>query len=252
MSSFFNSLSGCLWATEQSYSRLPQSESDEPGQSLPPANDATSKYRSPTYGPSQWCENRFGKDQPPESWRILISFASNTNDIGEEAFELDLNGGWGALLDIVTTDIVGLMKEGLYVSQDDVKVHENYLTWTDSPQDQQKTYYRYYTLINSKWSGKLVVRSETLDSVVGSRLEHLSAERVYHASPAAIIGFDNNRVYYYEAASQGDRMNFILDDEPLPGLWPWPKKELDNRRDSEESFDMVEVQSRKSQDVVVD
>jgi hypothetical protein len=41
-------------------------------------------------------------------------------------------------------------------------------------------------------------------------------------------------------------MNIILDDEPLPGLWPWPKKELDDGRKSEEdeegkdSFDMVE------------
>ncbi|KAG8676791.1 hypothetical protein FPOAC1_002799 [Fusarium poae] len=240
MSPSFNSLTSCLWPTEQSYSRLSQSESGEPGESLALANNATSQSRPPTNRASQLFENGFRNGHPPKSWRVILSFASNTDDIGKEGFKPDLNGGWDAALDIVTTDIVGLMKEGLYVSQDDVEVHENYITWTDNTEGRQRVYYRHYTLVHSKWSGKLVVQFRRLDNVPKFRVEHLSAEQVYHASAAATIEFDN-RVYYYEAGPPRDRMNFILDDEPLPGLWPWPKQELNNRRESEESFDMVEM-----------
>lgn len=86
---------------------------------------------------------------------------------------------WYATLDITTTDIVGLMREGLYVSQDDVKVQDNHLRRVVDPKDKTKwIYVRHYTLVNPRWSGQLKIKASIPENASGFRLDHLSADGV--------------------------------------------------------------------------
>jgi len=184
---------------------------------------------------------RFGiEGRSPTSWQVLFYFASDCVDMREGTPGTELNLDWCADLDIIATDIVGLMREGLYVSRDTVKVQDNHVRWGKHPTDQTKwMWYRHYTLVHPKWSGQLVVRTTTFELTSKFRLEHLSADRVFKACARATTGFDNS-VYWYEVRNpHSSRMNFILDDEPLPGLWPWPKKEPDGQE--EEGCDWEKV-----------
>ncbi|KAJ4133784.1 hypothetical protein NW768_005372 [Fusarium equiseti] len=174
---------------------------------------------------------RFGiEGRSPTSWQVLLHFASDCEDLREGIPGSELKRDWSADLDIITTDIVGLMREGLYVSQDNVKVQDNHVRWEKHPADQTKwMFHRHYTLLHPQWSGRLVVRTMTFELASEFRLEHLSADGVYKAWARATTGSDNS-VYWYEIRNPHySRINFILDDEPLPGLWPWPKKERDGQ-----------------------
>ncbi|KAM0300298.1 hypothetical protein ACHAPM_006610 [Fusarium culmorum] len=191
MDSIINSLLNCIWPTVQSYYRLSQHESGEPGQ-LP--------------------LNIFGNSHPLKPGRVVLKFASITKDFRNDTFTLDLDEGWIAVLDIEAKDVIGLMQEGLYVSDENTKVHENYIEWNNNTPDRVLRCYRHYTLTHPKWSGKLTVKS----------------------------GNDTRKVYWYDPPPKGPKINALLDGEPLPGLWPWPK-ELGAPGKSEESSDVVEI-----------
>ncbi|KAM0544794.1 hypothetical protein ACHAO7_008703 [Fusarium culmorum] len=191
MDSIINSLLNCIWPTVQSYYHLSQHESGEPGQ-LP--------------------LNIFGNSHPLKPGRVVLKFASITKDFRNDTFTLDLDEGWIAVLDIEAKDVIGLMQEGLYVSDENTKVHENYIEWNNNTPDRVLRCYRHYTLTHPKWSGKLTVKS----------------------------GNDTRKVYWYDPPPKGPKINALLDGEPLPGLWPWPK-ELGAPGKSEESSDVVEI-----------
>lgn len=246
MDSIINSLLNCIWPTAQSYYHLSQHESGEPGQSPVLTNNAPS-YMSTGQLPL----NVFGNSYPRKSGRIVLKFASITKDFRNDTFTLDLDEGWIAALDIEAKDVIGLMQEGLYVSEENAKVHENYIEWNNNTPDRVLRCYRHYTLTHPKWSGKLLVQSNDTNIVSGFRLEHLSADRVYHAFSTVKSGNDTRKVYWYDPPPKGPKINTLLDGEPLPGLWPWPK-ELGASGKSEESSDVVETQDRKSQDMAMD
>ncbi|PTD11132.1 hypothetical protein HYE67_010509 [Fusarium culmorum] len=223
MDSIINSLLNCIWPTVQSYYRLSQHESGEPGQSPALTNNAPSNMST-----GQLPLNIFGNSHPLKPGRVVLKFASITKDFRNDTFTLDLDEGWIAVLDIEAKDVIGLMQEGLYVSDENTKVHENYIEWNNNTPDRVLRCYRHYTLTHPKWS------------VSGFRLEHLSADRVYHAFSTVKSGNDTRKVYWYDPPPKGPKINALLDGEPLPGLWPWPK-ELGAPGKSEESSDVVEI-----------
>ncbi|QPC77156.1 hypothetical protein HYE68_007908 [Fusarium pseudograminearum] len=246
MDSIINSLLNCIWPTAQSYYHLSQHESGEPGQSPALTNNAPSNMST-----GQLPLNIFGNSHPRKPGRVVLKFASITKDFRNDTFTLDLDEGWIAVLDIDAKDIIGLMQEGLYVSEENAKMHENYIEWSDNFPNRVLRCYRHFTLTHPKWSGKMSVQSNDSNIVSGFRMEHLSADRVYHA--VSVIKSDNveRKVYWYDSPPNAPKINAILDDEPLPGLWPWPK-ELGTPGKSEESSDVVETQDRKSQDMAMD
>ncbi|GKU02329.1 hypothetical protein FLAG1_08965 [Fusarium langsethiae] len=249
MSSFIDSLLGCIWPTEQSYSQLSQFESRESRQSL-----ASSNMHFPTGLLSQMHLKAVGNGHPRKSGDVVLHLASDTNDSGKEAFEVDLEGGWVAVLNITTINIIRLMRERLYVSQENVKLHKSYITCGNNSAGQEQLVYRHYSLTHPKWSGKLVVRSKDANILSAFRLEHMSADRVFQASATAKIDNEKRIVYWYNSSLTGPKINVLLNDEPLLRLWPWPrpKKELRDPKKIEESSEVVEARSRKSQDVEVD
>ncbi|RGP59001.1 hypothetical protein FLONG3_11314, partial [Fusarium longipes] len=113
-------------------------------------------------------ESRDGRS--PESWNVIMDISSFPEGIEKDLHNLDMDTNWSSRLDIVTTDIIGLMRE---------------------------------------------------------------AHRVFEVSVKAENGFEN-MAYHYNAFNPANNVNAVLDDEPLPGLWPWPKKELDSQEEGEE------------------
>lgn len=230
MRSLLNSFLECCWPTRQSYDPLPDFEPAQLSQTSAPPQSASPEGSLPTIvPPGQYRAEpgltRSGTYDPSQkNWAVLLKFGSYEEGVEKESFDIDLNTGWFAVLDITTTDIVGLMQEGLYVTQEILQVQDNKLQWKFWPAHQVTYFYRQFTLIHPKWSGELTVRTANVAVAKEFRLEHLSADRVHLAHANAMTGVENN-VYWYDPLLPV-AVNFILDDEPLPGLWPWPKKQL--------------------------
>ncbi|RGP62349.1 hypothetical protein FSPOR_9395 [Fusarium sporotrichioides] len=213
MSSFIDSLLGCIWPTEQSYSQLPQSQSRESGQSLSPANNASSNMPFPTGLLSQKHRKTVGNGHLRKSGDIVLHLASDTNDSGKEAFEVDLEGGrtlvyrhyslthpkWSGKLVVRSKDANILSAFRLeHMSADRV-----FQTFATAKIDNEKRTIYWY---NSSLTG-----------------------------PKINVLLDGEP---------------LLGLWPWPR--PRPKKELRDPRKIEESSEAVEARSRKSQDVVVD
>ncbi|RSL74904.1 hypothetical protein CEP51_011366 [Fusarium floridanum] len=129
---------------------------------------------------------------------------------------------WTAYLDIVTSDLPGLMHDGLYLTQENVQLLENHVQLAYSDKRKRHFLRRYFTVIDPKWSGKLEVMSWKYEPVRDFRIHHLSADKVYNAQ---VLNKDGKAVYYYDTSNPEKNANYIYDDMPMEGLWPFPRKE---------------------------
>ncbi|KAH7244149.1 uncharacterized protein BKA55DRAFT_541064 [Fusarium redolens] len=161
----------------------------------------------------------------PKLWKVDLWFGSDPELLREAIPQMKLDTGWEAHLELSTTDIVGLMREGLHVSQGNVNVQESCLTMRPDPQEcQMYCYDRHFTLSGPSWKGNLVVTTLSLPIANNFRVEHLSADQVFR-SLACDVSKGENWVYIFLIDKSEDNANYILDDTPLEGLWPWPRKE---------------------------
>ncbi|KAF5703114.1 hypothetical protein FGLOB1_9248 [Fusarium globosum] len=160
----------------------------------------------------------------PKVWKVEMMFGSDPNLLRQEPPVVQMDTGWEAYLKLSTTDIVGLMREGLYVSQDNIIVQENCLTMRPDPQKYQTHCYdRHFALSGPGWEGKLVVSTLGLPVASNFRVEHLSADKVYRCE-ARDLSKEGSRAYHFLIDGE-ENANYILDDTPLEGLWPWPRNE---------------------------
>lgn len=142
---------------------------------------------------------------------------------------VDLIIGWEAHLVLYTSDIVYLMREGLYVSQKNVIVEESCLKMRPYQQEHNTYYYdRHFALTGPSWKGNLVVTTLSCPIATNFRVEHLSADKVYRCYASDI---DKRQCWAYNFVIENPEVNanYILDDTPLEGLWPWPRKELNTQ-----------------------
>ncbi|KAH7216717.1 hypothetical protein BKA60DRAFT_542332 [Fusarium oxysporum] len=111
-------------------------------------------------------------------WKVDLWFGSDPDLLREAIPQVKLNNGWQAHLELFTTDIVGLMREGLYVSQENVIVQESCLTLRPYQQEHKKYYYdRNFALTGPSWKGKLVVTTLSCPIATNFRVKHLSADK---------------------------------------------------------------------------
>ncbi|KAF4450285.1 hypothetical protein F53441_6568 [Fusarium austroafricanum] len=162
----------------------------------------------------------------PRLWKLELFFGSNAESLRKGSGVIDLNIGWYAHLSISTSNIVGLMQEELHLSQDNVQVQDNHLTYSYSEKGRCWHVQRHYTLAGPQWSAKLLVWTFKLSVAVGFRIEHLSVDKVYLAHCSDTTK-SKNLVYFFELRTPENNMNIILDETPMAGLWPWPKQEQD-------------------------
>ncbi|KAF5634922.1 hypothetical protein F25303_8635 [Fusarium sp. NRRL 25303] len=139
---------------------------------------------------------------------------------------VDLIIGWEAHLVLHTPDIVYLMREGLYVSQKNVIVEESCLKMRPYQHEHNTYYYdRHFALTGPSWKGNLVVTTFSSPIATNFRVEHLSADKVFHCYASEVSKTPKCWAYYFMIDRPDINANYILDDTPLEGLWPWPRKE---------------------------
>ncbi|KAF5664526.1 hypothetical protein FDENT_12838 [Fusarium denticulatum] len=161
----------------------------------------------------------------PKAWKVELWFGSDPDLLRQEPPVVQLDTGWEAYLELSTTDIVGLMREGLYVSQDNVIVQESCLKMRPDPQEYQKHCYdRHFALSGPGWEGNLVVTTLRLPIVSNFHVEHLSADKVFRCE-ARDSSKEETRAYHFLIDGEEENANYILDGTPLEGLWPWPRKD---------------------------
>ncbi|KAF5560262.1 actin-binding FH2 [Fusarium phyllophilum] len=160
----------------------------------------------------------------PKVWKVELWFGSDPELLRQETPVVRLDTGWEAHLELSTTNIVGLMREGLYVSKDNVILQESCLTMRPDPQEHQTYYDRHFALSGPGWEGNLLVATLGLPVASNFRVEHLSADKVFRCE-ARDLSKEESRAYHFLIDGE-ENANYILDDTPLEGLWPWPRKEL--------------------------
>jgi hypothetical protein len=250
MSGIINSISQALW---QGFARLAQLEPDLQllpapigleRTLLPPRADSslevpTSQAHAPV--PSAPARSVVGSsipaNPPPpyqqvtssDIWHVWIEFTSDRAKTPLPHKKIDASSGWFAELGLWAPDIVGLMRDGLYVTEEDVDITKNHTTEEYCPRYERKMIFRHYRLKGPKWSGYLIVKSVDIHETINFRIQHLSYDK-------AIVGWvqdkKRNPVYVWLHLHNSNTNN-IFDDKPLEGLWPWPRKELADKQDDD-------------------
>ncbi|RSL49476.1 hypothetical protein CEP54_012422 [Fusarium duplospermum] len=154
-------------------------------------------------------------------WQLHFYFSSNPKYMLSDP-PPETPKDWTAQLDLVTSDLPGLMHDGLYLTQENVQVLENHVQRVYS--DERKCYFlrRCFTVVDPKWSGKLWVVSWNYEPVRDFRIHDLSADKVYNTQVLNKAGY---AVYFYNRSKPEKSANYIYDDMPMKGLWPFPRKE---------------------------
>lgn len=237
MSGIINSISQALW---QGFARLVRSEPDL--QPLPAdASLEVPTSQAPAPVPSTPARSVVGSSIPAtppppyqevtssDMWYVWIEFTSDRARIPLPHKKIDASSGWFAELVLWAPDLVGLMRDGLYVTEEDVDVAKNHTTEEHCPRYERRMIFRHYRLKSPKWSGYLIVKSVDIHEAINFRIQHLSHDK-------AIVGWvqdkERNPVYVW-LHLRNSNTNNIFDDKPLEGLWPWPRKELAGKQDDD-------------------
>ncbi|KAF4960513.1 hypothetical protein FSARC_10454 [Fusarium sarcochroum] len=166
----------------------------------------------------------------PKEWEIFLFFGSDAELLRKERC-IDLVNGYQAWAYLTTKDIIGLMRDGLYLTSENIQVQENHMKQIFSREDQTWYWHRYYTLVDPRWSGTLCVRSWHRNVVSKFRVDDLSADKVFRA----VVGDKSrNFVYHFDLYHPEVNANYILDDMPMEGLWPYPRKHREVEEDGKE------------------
>ncbi|KAF5678382.1 hypothetical protein FHETE_1356 [Fusarium heterosporum] len=164
------------------------------------------------------------QDATTPRWKVDLLFSTGEEFRGKDPV-ISPNEGWYGRVTINTPNIVGLMQEGLYLSQSNVQVQETHLKPFYCHLYKKWHWDLHFTLVDPKWSGYMIVRSLDAKATVNFRMEHVWVDRVYRAS-VVDTSKGHNFVYYFNKISPSYNANYVLNDQLMEGLWPWPRKDL--------------------------
>ncbi|KAM0488761.1 hypothetical protein ACHAP7_000807 [Fusarium lateritium] len=161
----------------------------------------------------------------PRLWKVTLEFTTGNSSQARYPF-VESTTGWFGHVTIETADIVGLMQEGLFLKQENVKVNESYITPVFIRTQAQWYWDRHFTLVDPKWTGTMVVRTAYSPVTSQFRIEHLTAD---HVSSANVVdAYRTNHWYYcFTRCAPHVNANYVLEDTMMEGLWPWPRKDMD-------------------------
>ncbi|RSL56906.1 hypothetical protein CEP53_006637 [Fusarium sp. AF-6] len=163
------------------------------------------------------------EESPSRIWRINFNVSSDYQEIKRGGCTRPLVD-WYAYLELETRDLAGIMRDGLFLTQDNVREEEGRLMKDYWPEEERWGYTRSYTIVDSRWSGYLDVCAWDVRPLANFRLHHLTADKV---EMARVEDEEENIVYCYDVDVPDCSANFIYDDMPMDGLWPWPKEECE-------------------------
>lgn len=210
----------------------PNDHSTTNGNWVPESNSRPPNERSPTEWLLLYFEaiRRTWPPIAPDSWyrpgsspglgRVTFIFGQDIDELRNET-PLDQLNGWTAQLDLVARDLPSMMRDGFFLTVENIRQGENHTKQTHTEGIGQLNL-RCYTVASPTWSGSLNVCAATVRPVADFRLHHLSADKVFFVMA---LNHKSDQVYHYDARSPENNANYLYDDMPLDGLWPWPKKE---------------------------
>ncbi|PHH60122.1 hypothetical protein CDD80_1672 [Ophiocordyceps camponoti-rufipedis] len=142
---------------------------------------------------------------------------------------------WEAVFDVYAADVPALMRQGFYVTKENVRESKNSFTASLSETNKRHGWTKgrnYYLEHNSsftwggRWHGYLTVFANDLSTLSNFRIEHLTVEAIQLAEAWNRQG---EPVYAFHCEYPNQSWNAIYDDMPMKGLWPWPR---DSKADS--------------------
>ncbi|KAM0330982.1 hypothetical protein ACHAPQ_006293 [Fusarium lateritium] len=231
MVGIINSLLQALWEPSTRPVRLGLPTPQAPAPARPvPTRSAPTRSAPTRPAPTRSAVGSSIPETPPpayqqvessDMWCVWIEFTSDRSKIPQPHKKIDSSSGWFAELVLWAPDIVGLMRDGLYVTEEDVDISKNHTTEEYCPRYERKMAFRHYRLKGPKWSGYLIVKSVDIHETMDFRIQHLS----YDKAIASYVQDKNKNMAYIWLYLHNFNTNNIFDDRPMEGLWPWPRKE---------------------------
>ncbi|KAM3484231.1 hypothetical protein MY8738_002350 [Beauveria namnaoensis] len=138
---------------------------------------------------------------------------------------------WYAELTLQVKDVAVLLKSGLFWTEANIDPRNNFFDDSIAPHlsnewiDPVNSYGRFYELRDTEpaqWHGTLMVRAHSLSTLRQFRPSQLSLANVRYVTARSPHG---QTVYHFNSDDSDRCFNAILEDTPLKGRWPWPKKE---------------------------
>ncbi|KAF1730013.1 hypothetical protein CRV24_009470 [Beauveria bassiana] len=139
---------------------------------------------------------------------------------------------WYAELTLQVKDVAVLLKSGLFWTEanidptnnffDDRKVASHLGSEWLNPIDSYGRFYELRDTEPAQWHGTLMVRAHSLSTLRQFRPSQLSLANVRYVTAKNPHG---QTVYHFNSDDSDRCFNAILEDTPLKGWWPWPKKE---------------------------
>ncbi|KAL2759348.1 hypothetical protein ACRALDRAFT_2023564 [Sodiomyces alcalophilus JCM 7366] len=142
---------------------------------------------------------------------------------------------WVAIMWLSTEDLARLMRDGFHWDENNVIKEVGFMTYEPRgqlpwwapidcfPGNPLALRCRHYSLRSSEgpnWTASLTVWSPEETSFGSFRLSHLHPDNVIHGRARDT---DGRLVYHFSKHLDDYCWNFIYDDMPLGGWWPWPK-----------------------------
>ncbi|KAM3449903.1 hypothetical protein MY3296_006513 [Beauveria thailandica] len=185
--------------------------------------------------------------------RVIFGFVDDINNSrvkGLSAYRkirLDMltSVPWYAELTLKVKDVAVLLKSGLFWTEANIDPTNNFFDHrNDAPYfvrfNLRNSHSRFYELRDTEpaqWHGTLMVRARAMSTLRQFRPSQLSLANVRYVTATNPHG---QTVYHFDSADRDRCFSAILDDTPLEGWWPWPKKEDTDDDSTQEDLD-VEV-----------
>ncbi|KAM0315835.1 hypothetical protein ACHAPQ_011490 [Fusarium lateritium] len=179
----------------------------------------------------------------PRLWKVTLEFTTGNSSQARYPF-VESETGWFGHVIIETADIVGLMQEGLFLKQENLKVQESYVTPVFVQKQGQWYWDRHFTLVDPKWSGTMIVRAANSTVTSKFRIEHLTVD---HVSNVEVVDAakPNHWYYFFTSSAPEANANYVLEDTTMKGLWPWPRKDLESEGGAQEEDGKSEGQGSR-------
>lgn len=170
--------------------------------------------------------NTYFRDDDDEGWEILA-----LKMVPDPTARLYKKAPWTAVLEVKTTDIPRLMREGFFWSAENVVPEAGFMSSETRPAwiEFGFVHKRTWVLVDKSnpsptWVGRLDVSTPSYEILPSFQVQSLTSTNVYEAIACNAVG---DIIYDYNYRLPKRNFNCIYDNKPLQGWWPWPKEKED-------------------------
>ncbi|KAM3442095.1 hypothetical protein NHJ13734_002513 [Beauveria thailandica] len=185
--------------------------------------------------------------------RVIFGFVDDINnsrvkrlsEFNKVRLDMHPSVPWYAELTLKVKDVAVLLKSGLFWTEANIDPTNNFFGHrNDAPYFVSEWFNlgnspsRFYELRDTEpaqWHGTLMVHAHAMSTLRQFRPSQLSLANVRYVTAKNPHG---QTVYHFDSADSDRCFSAILDDTPLEGWWPWPKKEDTDDDSTQEDLDV--------------